>query len=135
MESVMSTQRQRIHPHKFALWVAIASIIMMFAGLTSAYIVKSSQANWVEVETPKEFWYSTAVMLLSSLTIQLALRAFKQREMKQYRALMALTVVWARPLYTCNGRASTGCGTTVSVSRGLVPVSSYTLLQACMVCT
>src|SRR5688572_22983415 len=93
MDSVMSTQRQRLHPHKFTLWVAIASIIMMFAGLTSAYIVKSSLANWEEVETPVAFWYSTAAILLSSLTIQLALRAFKQRELRQYRVLMAVTLI------------------------------------------
>jgi cytochrome c oxidase subunit III len=93
MEMVMSTQRQKLHPHKFTLWVAIASIIMMFAGLTSAYIVKSSQANWQEVKTPVEFWYSTAAIMLSSLTIQMALRAFKQREMRHYRMLMVATLV------------------------------------------
>ena len=59
----------------------------------SAYIVKSSTANWEVIQKPVEFWYSTAAMLLSSLTLQLALRAFKQREMKQYRLLMAATVV------------------------------------------
>ena len=66
---------------------------MMFAGLTSAYIVKSNQASWQEVVTPKVFWYSTAAILLSSLTIQMALRSFKQREMNRYRQLMAVTMV------------------------------------------
>lgn len=93
MTSVSAQQRDRIHPHKFALWVAIGSIIMMFAGLTSAYIVKSGQANWQGVKTPPVFWISTAVMLVSSLTIQAALRAFKQRAMKQFRALFLVTVV------------------------------------------
>jgi cytochrome c oxidase subunit 3 len=83
---------KRIHPHKFTLWVAIGSIIMMFAGLTSAYIVKSNQANWQEIKTPQIFWYSTAAILLSSLTIQMALRSFKQREMNRYRQLMTVTV-------------------------------------------
>jgi cytochrome c oxidase subunit 3 len=86
-------QRKKIHPHKFTLWVAIASILMMFAGLTSAFIVKSNQVNWQGVEIPVFFWYSTAVLLLSSLTIQMALRSFRQREMKQYRLLIALTTV------------------------------------------
>ncbi len=90
---VVSTQRKKIHPHKFTLWVAIASIIMMFAGLTSAYIVKSSAANWEVIQTPKEFWYSTAVIIISSITVQMALRAFKQREMRQYRLLISVTVV------------------------------------------
>lgn len=93
MDIVSTQNEKKIHPHKFTLWIAMASIVMMFAGLTSAYIVKSNAANWEVVDTPKQFWYSTAVMLLSSLTIQMALRAFKQREMKQYRGLMLATTV------------------------------------------
>jgi cytochrome c oxidase subunit III len=85
-------QRKRIHPHKFTLWVAIGSIIMMFAGLTSAYIVKSNQAGWQTVGMPHIFWYSTATILLSSLAIQMALRSFKQRDMNQYRLLIAATL-------------------------------------------
>jgi cytochrome c oxidase subunit III len=93
MDIVSTQQRNKIHPHKFTLWVAIASIIMMFAGLTSAYIVKSGQANWIGVQTPTVFWYSTAVMLISSVTIQAALRAFKQKEMAKFRTLFLVTMV------------------------------------------
>src|SRR5437762_5526508 len=86
-----SQQRKRIHPHKFTLWVAIGSIIMMFAGLTSAYIVKSNQAGWQTIEMPKIFWYSTVTILLSSLMMQMALRSFKQRQMNQYSLLIGGT--------------------------------------------
>ncbi len=86
-------QRNRIHPHKFTMWVAIGSIIMMFAGLTSAYIVKSNQAGWQSIEMPQIFWYSTATILLSSIVMQMALRSFKQREMNQYRLLIAGTLL------------------------------------------
>lgn len=89
----MSTQRNKIHPHKFTLWVGLGSIIMMFAGLTSAYIVKGSQPEWTTVEMPRIFYISTAVMLLSSLTIQMALKAFKERKMKLYRRLISVTAV------------------------------------------
>jgi cytochrome c oxidase subunit 3 len=65
---------------------------MMFAGLTSAYIVKSGQAGWVEVKTPGIFWLSTAVMIISSITIQSALRSFKQKEMSQFRTLLLATL-------------------------------------------
>ncbi len=75
------------------MWVAIGSIIMMFAGLTSAFIVKSNQANWNPVEIPKVFWLSTGAILLSSITVQMALRSFKQREMSQYRLLIGLTLL------------------------------------------
>jgi cytochrome c oxidase subunit III len=93
MDIVSSQQQNRIHPHKFALWVAIAAIIMMFAGLTSAYIVKSGQPGWEQVRTPKVFWYSTAAILLSSITIQAAVRAFKQRAMSQFRTLFLITLL------------------------------------------
>jgi len=91
MDIVSNQQRNRMHPHKFTLWVAIGSIIMMFAGLTSAFIVKSNQTNWVPVSIPKVFWISTAVIIISSITIQVALRSFKQREMGQYRILVGTT--------------------------------------------
>ena len=85
--------QKKIHPHKFTLWVGISSIVMMFAGLTSAYIVKSSAANWEVVDTPAAFWYSTIAILASSVTIQMALRAFRQREMRHYRLLLLATLV------------------------------------------
>jgi cytochrome c oxidase subunit 3 len=66
---------------------------MMFAGLTSAYIVKRSQASWLIIEIPVMFWYSTATILASSVTVQLALKALKKREMINYRRLLVVTAV------------------------------------------
>jgi len=93
MDIVTNQQRKKIHPHKFILWVAIASITMMFAGLTSAFIVKSNLPGWKDIVMPKIFWFSTATIVLSSLTMQAALRSFHQREMLQYRSLIALTFI------------------------------------------
>ena len=66
---------------------------MMFAGFTSAYIVKRNQANWQTFDLPQFFWYSTVAILLSSATIFLAEKAFKQRQMKKYRSLLSATVL------------------------------------------
>lgn len=93
MNQVISEQKRKIHPHKFTLWVAIGSILMMFAGLTSAYIVKRSQASWLMIEVPMMFWYSTVTILASSVTVQLALKALKKREMINYRRLLVATAV------------------------------------------
>jgi cytochrome c oxidase subunit 3 len=93
MSQVISEQKRKIHPHKFTLWVAIGSILMMFAGLTSAYIVKRSQASWLMIEIPMMFWYSTATILASSVTVQLALKALKKREIINYRRLLLVTAV------------------------------------------
>lgn len=91
--ATVSTQRKKIHPHKFTLWVGLGSVIMMFAGLTSAYIVKGSQPEWQTVEMPGIFYYSTVAILASSVTIQMALKAFKERKMMQYRRLISITAV------------------------------------------
>lgn len=89
----MNEQRKKIHPHKFTLWVALGSIVMMFAGLTSAYIVKREQPGWTSFDFPRAFWYSTGVILLSSLTVQMALKAFKDRDMLRYRNLITVTAI------------------------------------------
>lgn len=86
-------QRNKIHPHKFALWVAIGSLLMMFAGLTSAYIVKRNMANWQGYDLPHAFWYSTLAILISSVTMYLAQQSFKQRAMSKYRKLLIVTLV------------------------------------------
>jgi cytochrome c oxidase subunit 3 len=84
-------QRKKIHPYKFIMWVGIGSIIMMFAGLTSAYIVKRQQPGWTGFSMPAIFWYSTAVLLASSIVMQLAMGAFKNRNMPKYRRLLGVT--------------------------------------------
>lgn len=93
LTEVVSTQKNRIHPHKFTLWVAIGSIIMMFAGLTSAFIVKGSLPGWTTMEMPVMFWYSTIAIIASSVTIQLALKSFKERKMQNYRRLITITAL------------------------------------------
>ena len=89
----MSDQRNRIHPHKFTLWVGIGSIVMMFAGLTSAYVVKRNLANWITFDLPVIFWFSTAVIILSSLSIIASRSFFKNGEMAKYRRWLAITMV------------------------------------------
>jgi cytochrome c oxidase subunit 3 len=88
----MNDQRKRIHPHKFTLWVGIGSIVMMFAGLTSAYIVKRNLANWITFDIPSVFWYSTVVIIVSSLAIMTSRKYFKQGEMAKYRRWLAVTM-------------------------------------------
>ena len=93
MTTVQTKEPQKIHPHKFTLWVGMGSILMMFAAFTSAYIVKKNQSSWLEFELPRIFWYSTFVILTSSVTMQLAIKAFKAREMNRYRNLVTITAI------------------------------------------
>jgi len=57
---------------KQLLWIGIGSIIMFFAGLTSAYVVRKPQGNWVEFILPEWFLYSTIIIVISSLVLAIA---------------------------------------------------------------
>ena len=86
-------QRNKIHPHKFAMWLAMGSFAMMFAGLTSAYVVKQAGGNWRTFDLPLVFWISTVVMILSSVAIFFGVRAFKRREIPLYKKLITSTLI------------------------------------------
>lgn len=93
MIDVLNDQKRKIHPHKFTMWVAIGSILMMFAGLTSAYIVKRSQVNWLMIDIPLIFWYSTVAIIVSSVAVHLSMKALKQRNMVMYRRWLVITAL------------------------------------------
>ncbi|MCB0545556.1 MAG: cytochrome c oxidase subunit 3, partial [Saprospiraceae bacterium] len=85
--------RNKIHPHKFALWVGIASIMMMFGAFTSAYVVRRSAGNWLEFKLPDIFFFNTVVIILSSVTLHYAYRSFKKGNEKLFKALLLTTFV------------------------------------------
>lgn len=83
---------RKIDPQKFAMWFAIGSITLSFAGFTSAYLVRQGQGMWESFEMPQIFYYSTVVILLSSVSYIFGLKAFKARNYRNYNVLMLLTL-------------------------------------------
>ena len=69
-----------IPTQKIFLWIAIVSIIMLFAGLTSGYIVRQAEGNWVHFELTQIFYLSTGFIILSSLSIQWAVWSIKRNQ-------------------------------------------------------
>ena len=57
---------------KQLLWIGIGSIMMFFAGLTSAYVVRKPQGNWVEFILPDWFLFSTIIIIISSVSLAIA---------------------------------------------------------------
>lgn len=84
--------RDKERNQKFVLWLAIASMAMIFAALTSAFIVREGQKKWYEFELPMIFWFSTAVLLVSSITVNFAQSAAKKGNMKQAALFLLVTV-------------------------------------------
>ena len=84
-------QTLAMDPMKFILWLFLVSIIMLFASQTSAYLVRRAEGNWLEFEMPKIFWYSTAVLLVSSISMQWAYFAAKKDQFKQLKIAISIT--------------------------------------------
>jgi cytochrome c oxidase subunit 3 len=67
---------------KALLWIGIISMIMFWAGLTSAYIVRQNAGNWLLFNVPEMFFISTAVIILSSITFLFVQNAVKKNNQK-----------------------------------------------------
>jgi cytochrome c oxidase subunit III len=65
-------------------WVVVAGIVMLFTALTSAYIVRSASSNdWQPIAMPKVLWLSTALIVISSVTMEISRRSLKQQGKRQ----------------------------------------------------
>lgn len=80
--------------YRIGVWVAMASILMLFVALTSAYIVRSASAtDWRAIALPKVLWLSTALIMISSLTVEMARRSLKQQRSSAYVLWLAITAI------------------------------------------
>lgn len=80
-------------PKKFILWGFIVTIIMLFASQTSAYLVRRAEGNWVEFEIPQIFWYSTIVLILSSISMHWSYLAAKKDNFNTLKIAISITFV------------------------------------------
>lgn len=106
MESMESlnmqhNQNTRINPQKFALWIGMASIIMMFGAFTSAYIVKHAAGNWLEFPIPRTFYVSTVIIVLSSITLHSSYSAYKNQKIGTYRSMLVLSLMLGTTFIVC----------------------------------
>jgi cytochrome c oxidase subunit 3 len=85
--------KRGIHPPLFALWAAMASIVMMFGSLTSAYIVRQAAGNWLEFRMPDIFFYSTITILLSSVALHTSYWGFRNEKKFIYRLFLPISVL------------------------------------------
>jgi len=77
--------------HKSLLWVGLLSIIMFFAGLTSAVVVSKATSTWITYTIPQIFLFSTLIIITSSFTYQMGYRFVKESNWKVAKWLFVLT--------------------------------------------
>lgn len=79
---------------RLGMWVGLASILMLFTALTSAYIVRAGLSDdWRPLVMPRFLWASTALILISSVTFEMARRSIKRFEVKAYSRWIAVTAI------------------------------------------
>jgi len=78
---------------KGTVYVAIISVTMMFLGLSSAYIVSAGDSFWVKFPMPAFFWISTAAIVVSSLTFELAIALMKKGQSSAAKTLVLITTL------------------------------------------
>ncbi len=83
----------RVEPKKFVVWLFIVAIVMLFAGLTSAYIVRMGEGNWYKFDLPVQLLYSTIVIVVSSGTLLWAYRSAKNDDIPQVKMALILTFI------------------------------------------
>ena len=77
---------------KILLWIGMAGMVMLFAGLTSAYVVRKAEGNWVEFTLPRMFTVSTIIIILSSFTFQYAMSAIKKNQFANVKVATLATL-------------------------------------------
>jgi cytochrome c oxidase subunit 3 len=94
MSTAITAQNTSPDKYRTGMLVALAGVLMFFTGLTSAYVVRAGTWNdWRPVAMPRLLWVSTGIILLSSLSFEVARRALKAGQNVAFKRWLLVTVV------------------------------------------
>ena len=93
IEIIRDRKAMGMNPAKFIVWLFIVTIIMLFAALTSAYVVKQSDGNWLLIDLPGMFWITSIIIVISSVMIHLALLSARKDHFTMLKTYLLLTIV------------------------------------------
>ena len=77
---------------KMMLWFGIISLVMSFAGWTSAFVVSSTRPDWLsDFQMPEAFMISVVIMLVSSVTLLVAKYALRNNNRPLATSMLLVT--------------------------------------------
>src|SRR5215831_3941426 len=79
---------------RLGLWILLIIILMMFAGLSSAYIVLRGTPEWQSIEIPPILWLNTAILLASSAAIEAARKSLDHRRVDVMKTWILVSAVF-----------------------------------------
>ncbi len=82
-----------ISKEQIGVWILLTAVLMLFAGLSSAYIVLRGVPTWQGIELPSLLWPNTAVLLLSSFAIEFSRRALRRSDLLSMQRWLSVTGV------------------------------------------
>lgn len=82
-----------MNPKKFALWLFCVSVVMIFGALTSAYIVRQGEGNWLIFDLPRLFWINSGIILASSATMHWAYLSAKRDNLEAVKLATIITTM------------------------------------------
>ncbi|MEZ4720594.1 MAG: cytochrome c oxidase subunit 3 [Flavobacteriales bacterium] len=89
-EEIFEAKKKSAKP---MMWIGIVGIVMFFSGLTSAYVIRQAQGDWLYFDVPSIFFGSTAVIIVSSITMLLAQRAGRRGNAQQVSTFLIATLM------------------------------------------
>lgn len=108
METVSFAEEKKITRAKVAiplLWLSIVAMIMIFGSLTSAYVVSRGKGGWLQFELPQLFYVSTAIILISSVTMNWTLSAARKNNLKHIKIGAFITLLLGGAFIICQFKA------------------------------
>lgn len=96
-ENISAEEKKAIRSKtaKSLMWLGVVSMVMLFAGLTSAYIVSKGAypEKWFQFKFPVFFWISTVVIIISSGTLFLAKKFIQKDKQSEFKIFMLVTLI------------------------------------------
>lgn len=103
-EQLTSREEKQITREKVAkpmLYLSMGSMFMLFAAFTSAYIVRMKKGDWMHFDVPQIFYISTAIILVSSVTMNWVLSSAKKNDFKNIRLGALITLLLGAGFVIC----------------------------------
>jgi cytochrome c oxidase subunit 3 len=82
-----------MNPKMFGLWLFMASVMMLFAGWTSAYLVRRGEGDWFFFELPQLFWITSGLIVVSSISMIYATWSAKKDHLNGVKTGVILTFI------------------------------------------
>ena len=88
------SNKQKEKVYSSLVYVGIISSIMLFAGLSSAVLVRKMDKFWVNIHLPNEFLISTILIIISSLFLIIAFKAAKKGSIKSLKRFVLISLLF-----------------------------------------